>query len=231
MRSVRAMSKKVTWGQRIDPEDRDFIDAFIEKYRVEKGLKSKADAFVHYFRKMVPLSSDETMIPEVYSSDDLEFEKTCPFGFLKKISEKQSSDELWHCLKQQGPDSKGRPMLLADGHNKQSIRAICETCQINWQRKPSNLDQFKLIFQKMGDSLVSGPMYLCIRNILEGKLSYSTTEYGKFPCPDSKGDEVTIKHTCKAKTCPNLIKETVTLSHSETFAYVEAEKALEKITE
>ena len=219
---------KVSWGQKIDSEDRDFIDAFIENYRIERGLKSKSDALVHFFRNVVPpdIHDAGTITPEIHYAGDLEFEETCPFGFLKRISDKQGSEELWHCLKQQGPDNKGKPMLLADGRNKQSIRAICDACLTKWQRGPRKLDQVRLVFEQLSQSEITSKLYFCTRDVLNEGIKLSTSEYGIWYCPE-RDEKITVKNTCIAKNCPFMIQKIISLNLIETLPFKEAQKALE----
>ncbi|GAI98348.1 unnamed protein product, partial [marine sediment metagenome] len=147
------MVKKVAWAQRITLKDKDFINSVLEAYQIGKGLSSKGEALVHFIRNRSGEVGEttEALIPEIHYPGESEFEASCPFGFLKLISDKNGREELWHCLKQQGPDSKGQPVILANGKDKKSILAICEACQINWQREPKSIDRVRIAFQQLGE--------------------------------------------------------------------------------
>lgn len=222
------MAKKVTWSQRMLPKDRDFVDEILENYMTEKGLNSKSDALVRFFRDRVHIEpqDSETIIPEIRYVKDEQFEETCPFGFLKRITGSYGREERWHCLKQQGPDNKGKPVLIADGNDKQSIRTICEACQINWQRKPQKLDQIRIVFQQLGESEITSKLYFCIRDAIDEDIKFSPTEHVSWYCTE-KRKKVTIKNTCIANKCPYFVQKIVSLSLSETIPYTEAQKALE----
>ena len=224
------MVKKVTWTQRLLPKDKDFINSVLEAYQIGKGLDSKGAALVHFIRnRSGELDTDsEAIIPEILYPDEMDFEATCPFGFLKMISDKYGREEFWHCLKQQGPDSKGQPVKLANGKNKKSIRAICEACQINWQRQPNSIDQIKIAFQKLGEREISSVMHFCIRDALGEGISLSTSNKGHFFCIE-RGRKVVVKNTCIDKKCPYLITKIVSLDVSETMPYEDTWKMLEDL--
>lgn len=224
------MVKKVTWSQRLEPKDRDFVDQVLSTYQTEKGLENKGEALVHLIKNRVEVSDQDNgvLIPEIHYPDDLHFENTCPFGYLKKITTGPHEFELWSCLKQQGPSKKGKPIVLADGRNKDSIRAICEVCQINWQIDPSKIDQVKLIFKELGDKTLSSILYFCTRDAIGEGIKLSPSDNGRFYCIE-RNRKVTIKKTCIESACPFLISREINLSVSETTPYVEAQRQLEVI--
>jgi hypothetical protein len=191
-----------------------------------KGISNKGDALVHFVRNRAQITETTgSFTPEIIYPRDLATEELCPFGFLKKISNKYGRD-LWHCLKQQGPDSKGEPVLLADGEDQTSIRAICEACLIKWQRGPSKLDQVRLAFEQLSQSEITSKLYFCERDILNGELTLSTSENSRIYCRESN-KKVTIKRSCIAKNCPYLITKIISLDLIETLPIREAQKALE----
>lgn len=218
---------KVAWSQRVLPEDKEFLDDVLEAYQRDKGLDSKGDALVHFVRNRAGMMSgdSETIYPEILYPRDTEFEAICPFGFLKQLVDKKGS-EKWHCLKQQGPDKKGKPVLVADGKDRQSIKAICDTCQINWQRGPSQLDQIRMIFQELGDRKVASMLYFCIRDAAGEGVKLGISEHSRFYCTE-RSRKVTVKKTCVATGCPYLVQQTVSLSLGETLPFMEARKVLE----
>jgi len=222
------MPKKVVFSLRLLLKDKDFVNEVLENYMTEKGLNAKSDALVRFFRDRVHIQTQdsEAIIPEIHYVEDHQFEETCPFGFLKRITESYGREERWHCLKQQGPDNKGKPVLLADGNDKQSIRAICAACQINWQRKPPKLEQIRIAFQKLGESEITHKLYYCIRDALDEGLKFSETEHVSWYCTE-KRKKVTIKNTCMATKCSYFVQKIVSLSLDETIPYAEAQKALE----
>ena len=219
--------KKVTWTQRITIKDKDFINSVLEAYQIGKGLSSKGEALVHFIRNRSGEVNEttEALIPEIHYPGECEFEATCPFGFLKFLSDRNGIEELWHCLKQQGPDRKGKPVILADGRNKKSILAICEACQINWQREPNSIDQVRIAFQQLGDREISSLIYFCVRDALGEGIKLSTSDNGQFFCVE-RGRKVVVKNTCLDKKCPYLITKLISLDVSETLPYKETQKLL-----
>lgn len=226
------MVKKVSWSQKIRPKDMEYLNFVLEAYQSAKGLDSKGEALVHFVRSRAHIEehkdNSDVLIPEVVFPDDREFETICPFGFLKKINPGgYGGNDKWHCLKNQGPNSKGKPILLANGEDKQSIKAICEVCQLKWQMGPQKIDQVRLMFEEIGDQKISSVMYFCIRPTFDDyAINFSTTENGSWYCPENH-KKVTIKHTCMAKGCPFLIKKEIVLNMFETEPYRKALEVLE----
>lgn len=218
------MVKTVSFAQRVKPSDKDFLDSVLKDYMKKTNISNKGEALVHLIKNSVS-QDNGAIIPEIYYPEDESFEATCPFGFLKRITDKQGY-EKWHCLKQQGPDSKGAPVLLGDGEDKNSIKAICEACQINWQRGPRKLDQVRVIFEQLGDREISSKLFFCTRDALGEGIKLSTTENGSFYCTERRR-KVIIKTTCIAKTCPFLVQKIVSMHLAEMVPFMEAQKALE----
>ena len=224
------MVKKVVWTQRILPKDKDYLDSVLDAYRIGKGLESKGAALIHFVRNRAGEVDEDSgaLIPEIHYPDEKEFEATCPFGFLKLLSDKYGREELWHCLKQQGPNSKGQPVVLANGRDKGSIRTICEACQINWQRDPKNIDQVRIAFQQLGERKISSILYFCLRDALGEGFKLNSSENGQFFCLE-RGRKVVIKNTCIDKKCPYLATDTISLDLAGTIPYQETQKALEAL--
>lgn len=222
------MVKKVTWTQRMLPKDKQFLDSVLDAYKEGKGLKSKGDALVHFVRNRAGevKEGSEVLIPEIHYPDEKELEATCPFGFLKLLSDRHGREELWHCLKQQGPNSKGQPVILANGRDKKSIRTICEACQVNWQRDPKSIDQVRIAFQQLGEREISSMLYFCLRDALGEGIKLSPSENGQFFCLE-RGRKVVIKNTCVDKRCPYLATKMISLDVAETIPYQETQKVLE----
>ncbi len=224
------MARKIPWSQRVTQKDKQFLDSVFDAYRVEKGIKTKAEAFVHFVRNRVGEVQGESdaFIPELFYPDEKEFEATCPFCFLRLISDSYGREELWHCLKQQGLHNKGKPVLLANGKDKKSIRAICEACQINWQRGPKNLEKVRIAFQELGGQEVTSTLYFCVRDALGEGIKLSPTKHGSFFCVERRR-KVIVKNTCVEKKCPYLVMKPISLDLSETIPFSEGRKALEAL--
>jgi len=226
--------KTVVWSQRIPEKDKDIIDQVLDQYQIEKGLDSKGEALAHFIKNRVEVAeserSDGVLIPEIHYPDDLEFEQTCPFGYLKKIATPRHKGELWYCLKQQGPSKKGKPELLADGKDKTSIRKICAACQLTWQADPGKMDQVKMVFQQLGDETLRSTLYFCTRDALgsDPGIKLSPSIKGRFYCIE-RDKKVTIKNTCIASGCPFLVQRDISLAVGETTPFMEAQKKLEVI--
>jgi len=222
------MVKKVVWTQRVRAKDKEIIDSILEAYMVAKGLDSKGDALVHFIKNRAHIdegSDSEALIPEIRYPGEAEFEAICPFGYLKRLSVNYK-DEKYYCLKQQGPNRTGKPVLLADGDDKQSIKAICEVCQVNWQTGSRNIDQVRLVFKELGDKEVSSNVYFCIRDAVGEGVKLSPTEKGRFFCIE-RNRKVTIQNTCIPKACPYLVQKVITLFLGETLPFIDAQKTLE----
>jgi len=166
--------------------------------------------------------------PEVITSEDLEFEKTCPWGFKKKIKDSNSKEHLWHCLSLQRPDSNKRPILLADGKDKRSIIEICKACQLGWeineQRKRYNKQS--LIFKKLGNEEIIVKLFLCI-NPYKEYIETNLGSAGSFYCPLKKKSNSI--NNCINSKCNHLFIQEKTLQLKQTEPFKEAIKELEDL--
>lgn len=161
------------------------------------------------------------------SGDTRELAEICELNFLKRIVDKKTGDRLYHCLKQQRPNGKGKPIILADGRDIESIKDICQACHDGYlynKQSKVGADAIKAII-RFGDKDISIKMCSCIHPEND-MVFFSLGGTGSFPCKKTD-TRVSIEKTCENTLCNYLHTDTVIIKIKDTPAFKEMQEQLE----
>lgn len=208
--------KKVTFGKKVKPHVKNFLNQTIEQIKIEQDFKTDDDALEWMCNNMTfePFSStSQTIDPNaVVTLEDIEIQKLCEIGVLQKLN--LEGRERWYCLETK------KPLFL--GKDLETIRKQCIACRTRnmLDRQKQVLIQREKAILELGERGISYKLYAC-RNIDISRIETQQIRIGtlaRFFCPSAKR-EATIKHTCLKNHCHYLyeLEFTMPLEESEPF--------------
>lgn len=222
------MSEKKTISFKVTEGQHDIVQQAIEKAKEVYSTEYKNVAAFSIFFNWLELASAEDDQTEVVQSDiPGQLETLCKLDFLQKIIEPKKSVKLWHCLKNQRPDGKGKPILMGDGRDRESIQKLCKACEIGftWHEQRSNLGKARAAIQRFGDMEIEAIINCCIHPA-NNAIQLNLGTHGNFYC-QLKDTRVTMTSTCGPNQCEYFFQTTAPITVKDTTAYQEVQKVLE----
>lgn len=224
------MSIKKTFSVKFSDHEKSLADIAMTKGQELFETSSRGETLFKIFDQWLERVTEEgelrkeTLTPIPDNLEDL-----CPLENLQKIVDPKDGLRKWFCLKNQDPEKKGKPILMADGKDRQSIQLLCKQCGLNfaWRKQKSKEGKATLIIKDFGESEVSFPHDSCIHPAFEGT-QVNVGGYGAFYCM-LKQDRVTLERTCIPTNCEYLHRGVVTIKMKDTEAYKEMQKKLEEL--
>ena len=223
------MSVKKTFSFKVTEGQREILDKAVElaKEVYSTDLKSVA-AFSIMFNWFEHALDEEPEGAEVVSLDiPLHLEDMCKLGFLQTIIEPKKSIKLWHCLKNQRPDGKGKPILMGDGKDRESIHKLCKACEVGfvWHEQRSKMGKARAAIQRFGDMEIEAIINCCIHPA-NNAIQINLGGQGNFYCV--KTDErATILGSCGSGQCEYFFKTSAPLYVKDTEAFDAVQKLIE----
>jgi len=209
-------------------DERDKVnEMFTQIMDIHYPELSKAEALKTLFQEklMEPMNQTTPRASEILDPNQI-----CELGFLQRILDPKTQAYLYHCLKQQRPNAKGKPVILSDGRDMDSIRKICEACHTGFlfnQQNKLGADAIKSII-KFGNQDISIKFCSCIHPEND-MIFFSLGGIGSFPCKKTD-TRVSIEKTCEGSFCDYLHTQEVSVRVKDTEAYKEMRKELEDKT-
>jgi len=221
------MAEKKSFTVKFNEAQKDFANKILGKAVERFDTDSKGEtlyALLQDWDEMITYGGEHPNKEYVAVPDQLE--DLCELGFLQKIVDPKTNVLLWHCLKNQRPDGKGKPILMADGRDRQSITKLCEACKLGfvWHEQRSKLGKTMAAFQRFGDMELSVEVNSCIHPA-NNAIQVNLGTQGNFYCK-LKEDRVTLQRTCKPNNCEYLHRATAPIFIKETQAFKEVTKQL-----
>lgn len=220
------MSEKKSFSVKFNEAQKDFANQVLGKAVELFETDTKGDTLYALLDDWNKLTSDKEAITKDFVAVPDMLEDLCELGFLQKIVDPNENVLLWHCLKNQRPDGKGKPIIMADGRDRQSITKLCEACKQGfvWHEQRSKLGKTMAAIQRFGDMELSVEVNSCIHpanNAIQVNLGVSGNFYCKL-----KEDRVTLQRTCKPNACEYLHRASAPIFMKETAAFKEVTKQL-----
>lgn len=220
----KTVSFKVSEGQI------EIVNQALDKAKEVYSTEFKNVAAFSIFYNWLQLAKEEDAETETEvkrtSAPDM-LEDLCELGFLQKIVEPKKNVRLWHCLKNQRPDGKGKPILMADGIELDSISKLCEACKQGfvWHEQRSNLGKARAAIQKFGDMEIEA-IINCCRHPANNAIQINLGSHGNFYCK-VEDDRVTMIGTCQPNQCEYFFQTTAPLFVKETEGFEEVKRLIE----
>ena len=216
-----------TWGIKLYPVEHDRINQLITDEKETSGVKTKREAFLNVLSRL-----DETDEPFIQFVDQGEldslYDDYCELDFLKKIVDPKDGIKKWFCLRLSRPDRGGKPILMSDGRDHESIKALCQACKdgFMWARqKDLSADQIEAI-KKFGEEEITAHLFICNHPDIE-YVQLTPSPRHEFLCLFSNRRE-SVEKRCLREPCDHLIHHRLKVVVKETPQYEELQKQLEE---
>lgn len=224
------MSETKSFSVKFNEAQREYSNEVLSKAKELFGTTTKGESLFKIIEQWDerllaegdPLQDGVSTIPD-------NLEDLCALENLQKIVDPKDGIRKWFCLKNQDPDKKGKPILMADGKDRKSIQLLCKQCGLNfaWREQRSKEGKAMLIWKNYAESEFSIPHDSCIHPAFEGT-QVNIGGYGAYYCM-LKQDRVTLERTCIPTNCEHLSRDVITIKMKDTVAYKELQKQLEEL--
>ena len=224
------MSSKKSIGFKVSEAEKNLIEkAITQANQRHKTLSRGESLFIVADQWLDSLSTEGDPLQAGVSTIPDNLEDLCALENLQKIVDPKDDIRKWFCLKNQDPEKKGKPILMADGKDRHSIQLLCKQCGLNfaWRKQISKEGKATLIWKEFGESKLTVPHDSCIHPAFNGT-QINVGGYGAFYCM-LKQDRVTLERTCIPNNCEYLHRDVITIPLKDTEAYKEATKQLEEL--
>ncbi len=222
------MSVKKTFGIKISEGQKEILDEAVEFAKEVYSTDVKSVAVFSIIYNWFELAKAEEDKGEVIHASEIpdQLEDLCEVGFLQRIIEPKKNIKLWHCLKNQRLYGKGKPILMGDGQDRDSIQKLCEACKIGFSlhEQRSNLGKAKAAIQRFGDMEIEAIINCCIHPA-NNAIQINLGSQGNFYCVKTD-DRATILE-CGSGQCDYFFKTSAPLYVKDTEAFEEVQKVLE----
>lgn len=223
------MSEKKSFTVKLNEAQREFSNDVLSKAKDIFGTESKGESLFKIIEQWDELASAEEDKGQVLHASEIpdQLEDLCELGFLQRIIELKGDRELWHCLKNQRPDGKGKPIIMADGKTRTSIQKLCEACKQGfvWHEQRSKMGKARAAIQRFGEMEIEAVINCCIHPA-NNAIQLNLGGQGNFYCKLTD-DRVTMNKSCIDDHCDYFFKTSAPLYVKDTEAYDEVQKMLE----
>ncbi len=223
-----------SWTVKLEPSEIDLCNKAIDNCIEKTDATNKREAtlkiimfYLNQFNELV-ITDDEVITRKLVHDEQIE--RFCELGFLKKIVDKKDGINKWFCLKLSSPTSKGRPFLMADGNDIESIQTLCNACKNGYMFQLQRELGTKAIqaIRDFGDKKITVNIYCCTHKdneYIQAKLGTVGTFYCKKSEVREKVDD------CEINVCEFLIINKSEIKIRETEPFKELQKELEDKSE
>lgn len=232
-----AEPKLKTWSVRLNPEQRERADRAVTlciQRNAEINVRREAvnNIMITYLKTLEDIIIEESpgvfKPDEIRFADEIEIQKICELGFLKKTIEIKTGVNKWHCLR--GIYKTGKAKLAGDGIDLRSIREHCEACHKGYRldEQSKRTHDTILAIQRFGDSEINVLVNACIHPDNEF-IQLLLGDKGELICTLQK-KRVDINKVCIETECTYLQSLKGAIQVKETEPYKDLERALEAPT-
>lgn len=227
------MSEKKVFSVKFNEAQKEYSNDVLSKAKDIFGTETKGESLFKIIEQWAettlaegdPIQENLTPIPD-------QLEDMCALDFLQKIIDPKSGLRLWFCLKNQGPNMKGKPLLMADGKDRESIQKLCASCKtaFGWREERSKQGKATAAIKKFGDMPIDVILTSCIHPA-NNALLVNLGTHGTFYCR-LKDDLVNLQRTCKPNQvdqCEYLYITKAQIPLKDTEGYKELAKQLEEL--
>jgi len=171
--------------------------------------------------------AESILEPEVIRKEEIGLEKICPLGVLRKLIDPKDQVKKWYCLRGISQTKKGKPQLVADGRDIESIKQFCSSCQIRTQQDEQLKRTYEqiLAIKRFGESQIETNLHTCIHPELKF-MQILLGDKGELIC-NLRKKRVNINKVCIPTECEYFTTTKVTFKIKETKAYQNLRKQLE----
>jgi len=234
------MSEKLkSWGTKLLPNQIEISEKAIELYHKLNPTKEelKRDAIENIMKDYL-IRHDELILPikespEILYKEEIDLPSLCPANFLQKLIDQKDDKNKWYCLRAINPKSRGKPFLIGDGKDLDSVRKYCEACKRGHEILEAERETRKTIIaiKKFGDTEISTDIFCCVHpdkdyiQLVSGFNSEIICELRK--------KRVRLDKVCRediVNPCEFLRSTPLTIKVKETEAYQDFQKALPEKT-
>jgi hypothetical protein len=219
-------AKPKTWGVKLYPQEHEQINSLISDEKLISGEgQTKREAFLKLLSRL------DSKAPEVYEPlSDVDLSGLCELDFLKRIIGDKDGFLKWFCLRTSRPDRGGKPILMGDGRDPDTIRALCQACKDGWmwsQQQKLSDDQIEAI-KRFGKEEIEAHLFIC-NHPESSHVQLSPNPRKDFLCRLT-GNRQMIEKKCLRDPCPSLVHHTLKVVVKDTPQFNELQKQLEEKT-
>lgn len=219
---------------KVTPQQKTIINKALKLCKEKHKLNVRRDQLEnivnHYLQQFIETDEESDVVSptKVYTAKEKDLLTLCPMNLLKQQIDPKDDLRKWYCLRRISLRSSGKPMMIADGLDIDSIIEYCDACEIG-----TSFDkQLKLTTERIeairrfGETEIKTIAQTCIHPKLEF-MQILLGDFGELRCYLRNDERVDIHKVCLPHNCEYYSKEPITFNLKATKAHKELMKQLE----
>jgi len=200
-----------------------------EKYQLNVR-RDQLENIIDYYLKQFDeqdIESDVISPTKIYSSEEKNLLELCPLNLLKQQIDPKDDMRKWYCLRRISLRSSGKPLIIADGLDTDSIIEYCNACEVvtSFDKQIKLASQRIEAIKRFGETEIKTIASTCIHPKLEF-MQILLGNFGELICY-LRDERIEIEKICIPHNCEYFKQQEIAFNLKDTTGFQDFRKQLE----